>query len=79
MGQEFNLPEGFSLGKRWPKSTGDHLFQSIISDAKKDLGWKISTKKNTIRPSILKGTLKGTVQRKVIMQSILDARVQEQQ
>jgi hypothetical protein len=75
MGQEFDLPEGFSLRKSWPKSTADHLFQSIISDAVKDLGWKISKNNMTIRPPILKGT----TQRKMMMQSILDTRVQEQQ
>ena len=75
MGQVFNLPEGFSLRKTWPKSTADILFQSIIRDAKKDLKWKISSEDNTIHPPVLRDSK----QRKKRMQSILNTRVKEQQ
>ena len=50
MGQEFELPSGFTLRKSWPKTTSDELFQSIIIDAVKDLGWKIVDKGSKIKP-----------------------------
>lgn len=75
MGQEFDLPEGFTLAATWPKSTDDKLFQSIIKDAIEDLGWRINRKRNTIIQPIIEHTY----QRKELMQHILDSRVLEQQ
>ena len=75
MGQEFELPTGFTLRKSWPKTTSDELFQSIIIDAVKDLGWKIVDKDSKIKPP----RLNDAKHRKKMMQKILDSRVAEQQ
>lgn len=75
MGQVYDLPAGFTLRKSWPKSTSDELFQSIIADAVKDLGWKIYNKGTKIKPP----KLTNAKQRKKMMQKILDSRVTEQQ